>query len=375
MNAVSKETRIERVEVYGYDVNYAHGTYIMSGDRRITSLPSTIVRVITTAGAEGFGEVCPLGPAYLPAFGGGARAAMELLGPAVIGQDVADHSGLNARMDDALMGHGYAKSAVDIASWDALGRHSGLSVAALLGGERQTRFPLYYAVPLGPVDEMAAYVEDRRSEGIHNFQLKLGDDPRQDAERVRVVAERASEGDTIVADANCGWRSQDAVIAARLLEDLDHVLYEQPCPTIEECLLVRERTTLPMVLDEVIVDVAALLRAHAANAMEQINLKIGRVGGLTKAKQIRDLCETLGLRMTIEDTWGGDVTTAAVAHLAGSTAPEAFFAASFMNDWVLERVAGHQPHSNNGYGVLPKGSGLGIEVDLSLLGAPIFTFV
>lgn len=374
MNAVSTRTRIERVEVYGYDVNYAHGTYIMSGGRQITSLPSTIVRVITAGGAEGVGEACPLGPAYLPAFGGGARAALELMGPAVIGQDVSDRSGLNARLDQALAGHGYAKSAVDIACWDALGRHTNLSVAALLGGERQNRFPLYYAVPLGPADEMAAYVDERRAEGIHNFQLKLGDDPRADVERVRVVSERASEGDTIVADANCGWRAQDAVIAARLLEDLDHVLYEQPCPTMEECLLVRERTTLPMVLDEVITDVAALLRAHAANGMEQINLKIGRVGGLTKAKQIRDLCETLGLRMTIEDTWGGDVTTAAVAHLAGSTAPEAFFAASFMNDWVLERVAGHYPRSDNGHGVLPAGPGLGIDVDLGALGAPIATF-
>lgn len=372
---MTKETQIKRVEIYGYDVNYAHGTYVMSGDRRINSLPSTIVRAITAGGAEGFGEVCPLGPAYLPAFGGGARAALELLGPAALGADVADHSGLSARLDRSLMGHEYAKSAIDIACWDALGQHTGLSVAALLGGERQRRFPLYYAVPLGPVDDMVSYVADRRAEGIHNFQLKLGDDPRKDVERVRVVAERASAGDTIVADANCGWRSQDAVIAARLLENLDHVLYEQPCPTLEECLLVRQRTTLPMVLDEVITDVATLLRAHAANAMEQINLKVGRVGGLTKAKQIRDLCETLGIRMTIEDTWGGDVTTAAVAHLAASTAPEAFFAASFMNDWVLERIAGHHPRSDNGYGVLPEGPGLGIRVDTSVLGPPIATFV
>jgi cis-L-3-hydroxyproline dehydratase len=374
MTTNSETTRIERVEMYGYDVNYAHGTYVMSGNREINSLPSTIVRVITAGGAEGVGEACPLGPAYLPAFGGGARAAIELMGPAVVGLDVADHSGLNARLDRALMGHGYAKSAIDIACWDAMGKSAGLSVASLLGGERQTRFPLYYAVPLGPAEQMADYVDARRSEGIHNFQLKIGDDPRADVERVRLVVSLAAKGDTIVADANGGWRAQDAVIAARLLEELDHVLYEQPCPTMEECLLVRARTTLPMVLDEVIVDVASLLRAHAANAMEQINLKIGRVGGLTKAKQIRDLCETLGIRLTIEDTWGGDVTTAAVAHLSASTAPESFFAASFMNDWVLERVAGHQPRSDGGFGVLPGGPGLGIDVDFSRLGAALAVF-
>src|SRR5579872_2994869 len=81
-------TVIERVEIYGYDVTYVHGTYVMSGDRRITSLPSTVVRVVTAGGVDGFGEVCPLGPAYLPAFSAGARAALVELGPAVVGCDV-----------------------------------------------------------------------------------------------------------------------------------------------------------------------------------------------------------------------------------------------------------------------------------------------
>ena len=70
----------------------------------------------------------------------------------------------------------------------------------------------------------------------------------------------------VIADANGGWRLQDATIAARALEGLDRVLFEQPCPTLEECLIVRERTTLPMVLDEVITDVQALLRARPRDA-------------------------------------------------------------------------------------------------------------
>jgi cis-L-3-hydroxyproline dehydratase len=367
-------TSIDRVEIYGYDVSYVHGTYVMSGDRRITSLPSTIVRVVTGGGVDGFGEVCPLGPSYLPAFSGGARAALAELAPAVLGADVRNLAGVGERLDRSLMGHGYAKSAVDIACWDALGKHVGLSVAALLGGERQARFPLYFAVPLGSRQEMANYVDARRAEGIHRFQLKLGADPYEDARRVRFVAERADEEDVIIADANCAWRLQDAVIAARLMNDLEHVFYEQPCPTLEECLLVRQRTTLPMVLDEVITGIPALLHAHSERAMEAINLKIGRIGGLTRAKLMRDLCQELGLRLTIEDTWGGDVTTAAVAHLAASTAPEALFTVSFMNDWVNEHVAGHQPRSESGFGVLPGGPGLGIEVDLERLGLPVSVF-
>ena len=128
-----------------------------------------------------------------------------------------------------------------------------------------------------------------------------------------------------------------------------------------------------MVLDEVITDLPALVRAVGEDAMDQINLKISRVGGLTKARAIRDTAVDLGLRLMIEDTWGGDIVTAAVAHLAAATPPDALFAVSFMNDWTMEHVAGYAPRSHNGRGPVPTGPGLGIEVDETSLGAPLFT--
>ena len=257
-------------------------------------------------------------------------------------------------MDAALAGHGYAKAAVDIACWDVLGQAAGLPVSTLLGGARVDDFPLYVAIPLGPVDDMVAHVRAAAREGIRRFQLKLGADPREDAARTRAVLEATEEGEVIVADANGGWRLQDATIAARALEGPDRVLFEQPCPTLEECLIVRERTTLPMVLDEVITDVNALLRARPA--CDGINLKLGRVGGLTKAKLLRDLGTELGLRFTIEDSWGGDLTTAAVAHLAASTKPGQLLMASFMNDWTLDHIAGYEPRSVDGRGSAPGGA-------------------
>jgi cis-L-3-hydroxyproline dehydratase len=128
---------------------------------------------------------------------------------------------------------------------------------------------------------------------------------------------------------------------------------------------------MPFVLDEVITDVATLLRCHHAGVMDAINLKISRVGGLAVARTIRELAETLGLRLTIEDTWGGDLTTAVVSQLAASTAPEAFYAASFMNDWTLEHVAGYEPSSKDGWGRVGTGPGLGVQVDEPMLGEPL----
>jgi cis-L-3-hydroxyproline dehydratase len=364
--------KIARVEVYGYDLTYVHGKYVMSRGRVIDTLASTVVRVTTADGVEGFGEVCPLGPAYLPAHAAGARAALRELAPAVLGVDAGNLAAVNAAMDAALMGHGYAKSALDTACWDALGRSVGRPVCDLLGGRLSDTFPLYFAVPLGPAEEMTAYVQARRDEGIHRFQLKVGADPHEDAARTRGVVEATGPEDVVVADANGGWGLQDAVVAARAIEHLERVFFEQPCQTMEECLIVRQRTTLPMVLDECITDVHSLLRAYEAKALEAFNLKISKVGGLTRAKLMRDLAVALGLRVTIEDAWGGDLVTAAVSQLAASTPPDTLFTVSFMNDWTNEHVAGHEPRSDGGYGSAPAQPGLGVDVDVAALGAPLF---
>jgi L-alanine-DL-glutamate epimerase-like enolase superfamily enzyme len=365
--------RIVAIEIYGYDVHYAHGDYVMSHGRTVTALPSTLVRVLADDGLEGWGEACPLGPTYLDSFADGVRAALPQLAAALIGIDPCESGSVNAAMDGALRGQRAAKSALDVACWDLFGRRTGLPVCVLLGGRRVAEIPLYSAVPLAAADEMVAFSQARIAEGIRALQLKLGGDPREDAGRVRAVRDAVGDDVLIVADANGGWRPRQALEAARRLGELDRLLLEQPCPTLEECLQVRALTTLPMSLDEVIVDAATLARAASVHAMEAINLKIGRVGGLTAARAMRDLADALGVGCVIEDSWGGDVVTAAVSHLAASTAPQTLIHASFMNDWVTDHVAGHRPRSRDGRGAAPDAPGLGIEVERERLGPPLAT--
>jgi L-alanine-DL-glutamate epimerase-like enolase superfamily enzyme len=365
--------RIERVEVFGYDLHYVHGDYVMSRGRVVRGLPSTVVRLITDEGLDGWGEVCPLGPTYLPAHAEGARAALREMAPALLGADPRNLAEVAARLDASLAGHAYAKSPLDVACWDLLGKATGQPAGTLLGGLRRERYPLYIAVPLGPAETMTGYVEARRREGIHAFQLKIGANPYEDAERVRQVVDATGPDDVVIADANGGWRLQDAVMAARLLEPLPRVYLEQPCPTLEECAAVRAVTSLPMIYDEVVTDLPSLLAAVRQGGAGGINLKVSRVGGLSQARIIRDACEALGVSMTIEDSWGGDLVTAAVSHLAATVRPELLFTASFMNDWTAEHIAGYRPRSHDGFGGPPSGPGLGVEVDLSTLARPIFT--
>ena len=151
--------KIDRIEVYGYDLSYRYGKYVMSGNQVINKIPSTVVRIITNSGIEGWGEVCPLGPLYLSSHSLGARAALQQILPALNDLDPTNLSKLHATMNASLRGHSYAKSAIDMACWDILGKDSGKDVATLLGGRLQESFALYKAVPLGTSEEMQKYVD------------------------------------------------------------------------------------------------------------------------------------------------------------------------------------------------------------------------
>jgi cis-L-3-hydroxyproline dehydratase len=364
--------RITACEVYGYELTYAHGQYVMSGGRAAQRQQSTLVRLLTDGDMDGWGEIAPLAGTYLPTFAGGLRAAIYEMAPLLIGIDPCNISLVHRVMNALLLGQSSAKSAIDIACWDILGKVAELPISVLLGGIVQAEFPLYQAVPLGDPDSMARFVTERAAVGIAQFQLKVGNDPYEDAKRVRRVVEVAGPDALIVADANGGWNLQNALIAVRQLADVD-VYIEQPCRDTADCALVKATTSLPFVMDESIVTSADLFESKYRVGAGSVNIKLGRLGGLTASARMRDLAQDLGLSVTIEDAWGGDVTTAAISHLAASTQPELLLTTCFFNDWTKEHVAGYEPRSHNGRGSAPTGAGLGIHIDRASLGEPLFS--
>jgi L-alanine-DL-glutamate epimerase-like enolase superfamily enzyme len=269
-----------------------------------------------------------------------------------------------------MRGHPYVKSAIDMACWDIFGKACGQSVYTLLGGSYAEDFPLYRAISQESPEEMSASVAKYRGEGYRKFQLKVGGDPDTDIERIRQVSAKLTRGDVLIADANTGWTQHQALRVAAAVRDID-VYIEQPCRSYEECLAVRRRTNRPFILDEVIDSLAMVTRGWADQAMDVINLKISKVGGLTRARQIRDLCVSLGVALTIEDTWGGDITTAAIAHLVQSTPPEMLFTTTDFNSYVTVSTAENAPQRKNGRMSAPLAPGLGIAPRMNVLGKPV----
>ena len=362
--------KITRIACYRIELRLHEGGYKWSGGRSVTGLDGTIVRVETDAGLVGDSEVCPLGPFYLPAYAAGVRAGVQELAPHLIGADATDLSCLNVRMDAALKGHPYVKSGIDIACWDILGQASQQPVCRLLGGRYGDDFVLYRAISQESPDDMAAKVAGYRDEGYRRFQLKVGADAVEDIARIHAVAAQLESGDRLIADANTGWLMHDAARVVRGVADVD-VYIEQPCRTYDECLSIRRRTSHPFVMDESIDGIDVLLRGYADRAMDVVNIKISKFGGLTKARLARDLCASLGIAMTIEDSWGGDITTAAIAHLAHSTPTELLFTSTDFNSYVTVSTAEGAPQRKNGRLAASTEPGLGVKPRYDVLGEPV----
>lgn len=366
--------KIVRIFAHRVELPLIEGSYKWSGGKSVSVFDSTIVGVETDSGIVGFGEVCPLGPFYLPAYAAGVRAGLKELGPHLLGLDPRELGILNQKMDAALKGHPYVKTGIDMACWDILGKSTELPVCMLMGGRYGERVRLYRAISQIAPDAMAENVATYRAQGYTRFQLKVGGDPDTDIERIRAARNILQPSDRLVADANTGWTQHEAMRVVRAVSDLD-VYIEQPCLTYAECLAIRRATTHPFVLDENIDGLDMLLRAKQDLAMDVVNLKISKLGGLTKVKQARDLCVSMGIAMTLEDSWGGDITTAAIAHLAHSTPEEFRFTSTDFNSYVTVSNAHGAPVREQGFMQASTAPGLGVTPNWDAIGPVVLEIV
>jgi len=233
--------RISRVTVYRIDLPFVDGCYFFANGKGVSVADATVVRLDTDEGVVGWGETCPLGAAYLPAYPEGIRSGIAVLSRHLLGLDPTRIGALNGVMDRELRGHAYVKSAVDVACHDILGKATGLPVHALLGGRQNESMPMYRSIAQGGTAQMTERVEHYRAQGYRHFQLKVGGDVAEDIERIRAIVGSKRAGEVVLCDANTGWRRDEAVRVANATRDLDYV-FEQPCARYDDCVSVRRRT-------------------------------------------------------------------------------------------------------------------------------------
>ncbi len=365
--------KITRIAVYQVDVPLADGGYRFAKGRLVTTADTTVVRVDTDDGVSGWGETTPLGPTYLPSYGPGVRAGTASLAPHLLGLDPTLPGPLNVVMDAELQGHNYVKSALDVACWDIAGRALGVPVHRLLGGRHQESAAMYRSVSQGDPAEMAEVADRFRAAGYSHIQVKVGDDPDDDVARLAAVAAGRRPGEVILADANRGWRRDEAFRFVAASAGIDHVL-EQPCDRYADNLAVRRRSGLPFKLDESLQGMDDLTRALADDAMDVACIKISKFGGLTKARLARDVCAAAGIPMTVEDVWGCEIVTAALGHLAISTPAAAFLNTTDLHSYNEVHLGEASAYQVGGRLHVTDAPGLGIEPDPGVLGDPVAVY-
>lgn len=366
--------RISEISIYSQNLPILNGPYRMSHGE-LSGADSTLVRIQTDSGLVGWGETCPIGPVYQPHHAEGARAALSALAPGLIGEDPTRIVNLHRRMDALLSGHRYAKAAIDIAAHDITGKHYGVRVADLLGGANTEQIPSYYALSVGSPDEVADQAAERAAEGYPRLQIKVGNRPVEiDIEVIRKVWERVGNTVRLAVDANRSLNSRDLLRLSRECLDVP-IIIEQPCNTTEETARVRSMLHHAVYMDESTESLPAVMRIVGDNLADGFGMKITRIGGIRPMTVVRDICESMSLPHTVDDAWGGDIIAAACVQMGATVKPQLREGV-----WIAQPYLGshYDPENGikvvNGHIALPKGPGLGVVPEESLLNPPVASF-
>ncbi|WP_432514778.1 mandelate racemase/muconate lactonizing enzyme family protein [Kineococcus sp. SYSU DK001] len=356
--------RVVAVEAIPFSIAYRKPLRFASGEVR--SADHVLVRVRTDAGVVGFAEAPPRPFTYGETQASIKAVVDDLFAPALVGRSLHDRNGLRAAMHRTV-GNPTAKSAVDMAVWDALGRSLGLTVTALLGGG--DGLPLRVCHMLG-FDEPAAMVAEAARmlevHGTSTFKVKVGRRPVElDVAVVRAL--RAEFGDRIelYVDGNRGWTAAESVRALRLMDDLDLTFAEELCPADD--VLGRRRlvrsSPVPVVADESATTPAEVTRALLDGDANAISIKTARTG-FTVSQSVLALCEGLGVDVVVGNQIDGQVGTACSAAFAAAHPLSAARAAELSNFLDMSDDLLTEPlRIEGGHLVTPGGPGNGVDVD------------
>lgn len=367
--------KITRISVYQKNLPLKDPYWLSGGRLLFEVLDASFVKLETDAGITGWGEGTPWGHTYVPAHGPGIRAGLETMAPAILGQDPRKVELIEYAMDKCLPGHLYAKSPVDMACWDIMGQAFGLPIADLLGGKRDSGTPTASSVSSGEPDYMLDIINHYRDMGYIAHSTKVGgSDTDKDIERIRHLERNRKPGEIILYDVNRAWTRREASIVMNAVAELG-VSFEQPGETLDDIAEIRKVTTSPISVDESLVTLQDAARIARGGIADIFGVKLNRVGGLTKARRIRDIAMAHGIQMFVMATGGSVLADTEAAHLAQSI-PEEFIRACWScQDMLTVDVApGSGPRCVDGYITIDDTPGLGVTPDENILGEPVAVY-
>jgi muconate cycloisomerase len=333
-----------------------------------TPSPRVFVRLEAEGGHVGWGEATPTPRWTYETTETIVSTIVKYLAPAVIGIDLWDFGALHRAMDRAIapggtIGSPLAKSAVDIAAHDALGRALGLPVCALLGGRRRTRFDLSWMVSVADPADGAKQAKEGIDAGYTVFAVKIGMHGEA-GDAALVAATRKAIGDrTLQVDANRGYRLAPALRQARRLADCGVTLFEQPLDGLNLSGYRRLVADSPVEIgiDETLRSVSDLIEYVRNDAIGVAVAKVQRNAGFHHSRRLCETAEAAGIGLSLSGLTETDLGLAAGLHLAAAfdIDPLQLNGPQYIDTPFLDR----RIWQGGGSVDLPEGPGLGVNVD------------
>lgn len=365
--------RIKKVSLYQIEIPMMCGRFSCSLEPGVEQGQVVVTRVETECGLVGYGESGSVGG--YPNYSSGILASSaELIERHLMNKDPRHVNDIQHTMS-LIEGHGSIKTGFDMACWDIFGKSTDKPLHELLGGKITDKVPLYRSIPTEDPEDMLQSVQDWRDEGYRMFQLRVGHgDIQADLARIAGVVSKRQQDEMYTVDVAGHWRVDEALSVLNKVRDLDFTI-EQPCWTVEDCLSVRQRISLPMKLDNSLNSVYDVMRAYANNACESIVIHINKYGGISPSRIARDIASAGGLGITYSTQWGTEITTAAMVHLGMTTAPNRLISTIDSHNYSSFTVTDNDPIvvENGAMWISGDEPGLGVVVEDEALGEAVVT--
>lgn len=363
------ELGIQQIEVYRVVLNNKEPFKIAT--ETIAEIHNVVVKIVTDYGIIGWGESSP----SKRVTGENAETVIKVLdkiAPKLIGMCPLCIERDVELMDSIVKKNPAAKAAVDIALHDILGKTASKPLFRLLGGYRKevlTDLTLSIKSP----KEMAKDAQKAVKSGFKAIKVKIGVNPAEDVERIRLIREAVGEDIQLRIDANQGWMPKQAIEALTKMEKFNIQFVEQPVPAenIKGLIKVRKNSPIPVMADESVHSPEDALRLIQAEAIDYINIKLMKSGGIHKGRKISAIAEAAGIPCMIGCMAESEIGIAAGAHLAAAIKNIQY--ADLDSDLFLKETLVKEGGTKvkNSMRTFPRLDGLGIKaLNEQLLGKP-----
>ena len=343
----------------------------IKGDYRMAkgvhkALDSVLVRVVTDEGIVGVGDIHQGVAGYTSEtvdtiFG----VITGAYGPVLVGQELDSPERLHRLLTEERMGNPFARSGIEMAIFDVLGKQTGVSVAELLGGPVRKSVLLSGGIGIEAPEVAAQKVSDIVEAGYRTIKVKIGtDDVAQDIARVRACRKAVGDDIAIRIDANAGYNMTDALMVIKALGELNIEHVEQPVAgeNWEGMARLRALGAVPIMADESIVTPSDAYRLVHMGACDVIKIKITKVGGYINARKIIDVCESSGTELVIGQGLCSSIEASAEAQLACAFSHVCPVAEMVGPAKLRDDLTDTPISLEGGQLSLPEGNGIGIDL-------------